>query len=93
MRELGNRRRNLETLVQNNLLTLQANISWPFDEATQVTLGLDITTCFCEVRPVSPTPLTIHADAKVPGCCLKERVFGCFGLLGSSKRSRGGLLG
>lgn len=42
VRELSNRRWDLEALVQNDLLALQANIGWPFDEASQVTLGLNI---------------------------------------------------
>lgn len=44
VRELGNGRGNLETLVQNDLLALEANIFGPFDEASQVGLGLNILT-------------------------------------------------
>lgn len=34
--ELSNGRRNLQTLMQDNLLTLQANVFRPFDETSQV---------------------------------------------------------
>lgn len=44
VRELGNGRGNLETLVQDDLLALEANIFGPLDEASQVGLGLNILT-------------------------------------------------
>jgi hypothetical protein len=40
--ELGNGGGNLETLVENDLLALKANVFRPFDETGQVTLMLDV---------------------------------------------------
>jgi hypothetical protein len=40
--ELVNRRRDLQTLLQDGLLTLEADVARPLDEAVQVTLGLDV---------------------------------------------------
>ena len=45
--ELSNGRGDLETLVEDNLLALKANIFGPLDEASQVGLGLDILTYYC----------------------------------------------
>lgn len=42
VRELGNGRGDLETLVEDNLLALEADVFGPFDEASQVGLGADI---------------------------------------------------
>lgn len=36
--------RNLQSLEENSLLTLNANVLGPLDEAGQVSLGLDVTT-------------------------------------------------
>ena len=44
--ELSNGRGDLETLVEDNLLALKANIFGPLDEASQVGLGLDILTYY-----------------------------------------------
>ena len=32
----------LQSLHQNSLLSLDADVLWPFDEAGEVTLGLDV---------------------------------------------------
>lgn len=40
--ELGNRRGNLEALVKDNLLALEANVFGPLDEAGNIALGLDV---------------------------------------------------
>ncbi len=45
MRELGNGRGNLQALVQDNLLALEADVFRPFDETSQVGGVLDILTC------------------------------------------------
>lgn len=42
VRELGNSRRDLETLRQNDLLALKANVFGPLDETSEVGLGADI---------------------------------------------------
>lgn len=42
VRELGDRRRDFQALMEDDLLTLEANILGPLDEASQVLLGLDI---------------------------------------------------
>jgi len=42
VRELCDCRRDLETLVENDLLTLKADVFRPFHEASQVSLGLDV---------------------------------------------------
>jgi hypothetical protein len=44
IRELGDRGRDFQALVENDFLTLEANVLGPFDEAGQVLLGLDILT-------------------------------------------------
>ena len=44
MGELGNGRRDLETLVQDDFLALQTNIFRPLDEASQVCLRMDVLT-------------------------------------------------
>ena len=44
--ELSDGRGDLETLVEDNLLALKANIFGPLDEASQVGLGLDILTYY-----------------------------------------------
>ena len=46
MGELSDGRGDLETLVEDNLLALKANIFGPLDEASQVGLGLDILTYY-----------------------------------------------
>ncbi len=43
--ELRDRRRNLETLVQDGLLALEADIFRPFHEASEVSLGTDVLAC------------------------------------------------
>ena len=45
--ELSDGRGDLETLVEDNLLALKANIFGPLDEASQVGLGLDILAYYC----------------------------------------------
>lgn len=42
VRELGDRRRDFQALVEDDLLTLEANVLRPLDEASKVLLGLDI---------------------------------------------------
>ena len=42
MRELGDGGWYLETLVQNNLLPLEADVFGPFDETGEVSLGPDV---------------------------------------------------
>jgi hypothetical protein len=42
MRELGNGGGNLETLVEDDLLALKADVFGPLDEAGQVGLGTDV---------------------------------------------------
>lgn len=42
VRELGDRRRDFQALVEDDLLTLEANVLGPLDEASQVLLRLDI---------------------------------------------------
>lgn len=43
--ELVDRRGNLQTLVEDGALPLQANVARPFHEACQITLGLNILAC------------------------------------------------
>jgi hypothetical protein len=43
--ELGDGRGNLEALREDNLLTLEANVLRPLDEASEVGLVLNILTC------------------------------------------------
>ena len=44
VRELGDGRGNLQALVEDDLLTLEADVFGPLDEAGQVTLGGDVAT-------------------------------------------------
>ncbi len=44
VRELGDRRRDFQALVEDDLLTLQANVLGPLDETGQILLRLDILT-------------------------------------------------
>ena len=44
LRELVNGGWNLESLHENTLLSLNANILWPLDETGQISYGLDVTT-------------------------------------------------
>ena len=43
--ELVDCRRNLQTLVEDGALPLQADITRPFHKACQITLGLNILAC------------------------------------------------
>ena len=45
VRELGNGRWDLETLVQNHFLPLEADVFRPFDETGEVSLGPDVLAC------------------------------------------------
>jgi hypothetical protein len=42
VRELGDRGRDFQALVEDDLLTLEANVLGPLDEASQILLRLDI---------------------------------------------------
>ena len=42
VRELGNGRGDLETLAEDDLLALKADVFWPLHEACEVLLGLDV---------------------------------------------------
>ena len=44
VRELGDSRRDLETLVEDDLLALKTNVFRPLDESGQVGLGADVLT-------------------------------------------------
>jgi hypothetical protein len=44
LRELVECGGNLQSLKKNSLLTLDANVLWPLDEASKISLGLDVTT-------------------------------------------------
>jgi hypothetical protein len=43
--ELGNRGRDLESLVEDDLLSLESDVCGPLDESGQVSLGGDVPTC------------------------------------------------
>ena len=45
VRELGDSGWDLETLVQNNLLPLEADVFGPFDKTGEVSLGSDVLAC------------------------------------------------
>ena len=49
--ELGDGRRDLETLAEDDLLALEADILRPLDEASEVLDGLDILACARETIP------------------------------------------
>jgi hypothetical protein len=55
MVELGERRRDLETLMEDDFLALEADVCGPFDETGQVALRLDISACASQ----SPIPISI----------------------------------
>ena len=44
LRELVECGGNLQSLKKNSLLTLDANVFWPLDEASEISLGLDVAT-------------------------------------------------
>ena len=44
LRELVKGGGNLQSLEENSLLTLNANVFGPLDEACEISLGLDVTT-------------------------------------------------
>ena len=48
VRELGYRGRDFQALMEDDLLTLEANVLGPFDEASQILLRLDILACIRE---------------------------------------------
>ena len=45
MRELGDGGWDLEMLLQNNFLPLEADVFRPFDETGEVSLGSDVLAC------------------------------------------------
>ena len=51
MGKLGDGRRDLETLAEDDLLALEADILRPLDEASEVLDGLDILACARETIP------------------------------------------
>lgn len=54
VRELGDRRRDFQALMEDDLLTLEANVLGPLDEASQVLLGLDILAWIWERSFITP---------------------------------------
>lgn len=50
--ELGDRGRDLEALVEDDLLSLQTHVFGPLDEAGQVTGGLDVLAWWCFVTAI-----------------------------------------
>ncbi len=92
MSELSNGGRDLEALVQDDLLALKANVFGPFDEAGQVSLGLDILTCESINQPSLYVCIRRLTDTEVLGTGFKERVLGSLGGLAGPEGCRGGLL-
>ena len=66
MVELGKRRGDLETLVQDDFLALKPNISGPFHEASQVASGLDVSACQFQTQTKKRIRTTIHFLAAPP---------------------------
>lgn len=91
MIKLGDRGRNLEALVENNLLALEANVFWPLDEAGKILLGLNILACRrpndidSKVIALSVYSLT---DTKVTRVCLEKWVLGRGLRLASGRKRR-----
>lgn len=52
VRELSDSRGNLETLAEDDLLALKADVFGPFDETSQVGLGLNVLAYICDVRDI-----------------------------------------
>lgn len=63
VRKLGDRRRDFQALVEDDLLTLQANVLGPLDEASQIPLRLDILTCMRK-RLVIISPCRVRSSRK-----------------------------
>lgn len=75
VRELGNSRWNLETLVKNNFLSLQTNVFRPLDEASQVCGRTDVLTWKQgQIDIMKQERINLHTYAKVLGVGLEERV-------------------
>jgi hypothetical protein len=83
--ELVDGRGNLETLVQDLLLTLKTNILGPLDEARKITLGLDILTN----AKVAATLLNERVGRSLGGGLTLGRVWGGSNLLASGLLCRG----
>lgn len=95
MRELGDRRRNFEALVKDNLLALKANIGGPFHKPSKITFRLNIAAYKRGTNPISGSPIQAHGekeltDPKVLWGSFKERIFGLLSLLLRKRRWRRG---
>lgn len=77
--ELGNCRRNLESLLEDFLLALQTDIFWPFDVSGQVLAGLDVAACDGSERTLDQRREEGDTDSKVLGALLDERVLRLLG--------------
>jgi len=87
MVELRNSRRNFETLVENDLLTLELDVFGPFDETGQVACWADVlTNTSCQFIN-SLTSIVTRTDTKVFGIRLEERVLLRLGRLAGTKWS------
>ena len=96
MRELGDGGRDLETLVQNDFLPLEADVFGPFDETGEVSLGPDVLACTwfkLSVENINrETTTRQRTDTKVFGIRLEQRVLLRLGCLARTKGGRGGFL-
>ena len=88
--ELGDRRRGLQALVEDDLLALETDVFRPLDKAGEVGLVADRLACRREAQgarwsaPHSPVPdtSTRRTDAERLGASLEERVRGLLAGLG-----------
>ena len=89
--ELGNCRRNLESLLEDFLLALQTDVFWPFDVSGQVLAGLDVAACDGseQMNERCVKGGRRDTDSKVLGALLDERVLRLLGGL-VLRRERGG---
>lgn len=94
--ELGNRRGDLETLVEDDLLSLQLDIFGPLDEAGQVTGRLNVLACVFLSHKLSYTRLAKRlTNAERARALLNERALRRFRVLGGlwlGKGRSGGFL-
>ena len=74
MRELSDGGRNLETLVENDLLALKADVFGPLDKASEVCLRLDILACKMFSIPRGRAEIKTLTNTEVLGVGLEEGV-------------------
>jgi hypothetical protein len=101
LRELRDGGRDFETLIEDDLLPLQADVFGPFDESGEVCFRTDILTCSTNLlsacagsnkKQFERAGRRLLTDTKILGFALEQRVLLGLSDLGGAKGSGGGLL-